>query len=257
MNSTNSRAPRGVGASPPTPHRSHPWHAFVPGWAQFRAGRRELGFLLISTYLSALLASALTWGTVLSSALLSAAFLTHAASFADAIVSTAFPGFRRGVVVVSVSIVLGVAVYLPAATVALRRGYPAWQSRPLMGGFLIDLDAYQGRSPERGHHVWLQTTDWRRPRLARVLATSGEEVLIRTGDVFVGGLPVPGASLRNRRLVDSFELSVPKDHLLVAYQSGDDPELSLPANWELIPEGEVMGRAWARSYPIWNRRLLN
>lgn len=256
MNSTNSRTPNGTGP-PSDPPRIPPWDAFVPGRAQFLAGRPELGLLLIATYVSAILGCLLTWGTILSFALLSTAFLTHSASFADAIVSNAFPGFRRGVVVASVSIVLVLTLYLPAAAMAFRRGYPAWESRPLMGGFLVDLDAYQSGDPARGHHVWLQTTGWRRPRLARVLATSGEEVQIRTGEIFVGGKPVPGVSLRNRRFGDSFELSVPKDHLLVGYQSGDDPELSLPANWELIPQSEVVGRAWARSYPIWNRRLLN
>ncbi len=247
----------GVRISDGPPHRLFPWHAFVPGWSQFRSGRPELGLLILSTFASALVSSLLTWGTVLSFAFLVAAFLTHSASAADAIVTAAFPGFRRRVVMISVSIVLAAGAYLPGASACLRRGFPAWQSRPLMGGFLVDLSAYRDARPQGGQHVWLKPTGWSRPQLARVLATSGQEVAIRKGVVFVGGRAVEGATMRNAQAGDTFALSVPDDHLLVAYQSADDPEMSLPANWELIPETEVVGHAWARTYPIWNRRLLN
>ena len=30
----------------------------------------------------------------------------------------------------------------------------------------------------------------------------------------------------------------------------------MPGGWEIVDRADVRGRAWARSYPIWDRGLL-
>jgi len=50
-------------------------------------------------------------------------------------------------------------------------------------------------------------------------------------------------------------LTVPRGHTLIAPMSSGTPK-TVPGAPVLVPCGEILGRAWARYYPIRERQLL-
>ena len=63
---------------------------------------------------------------------------------------------------------------------------------------------------------------------------------------------VPGSP---RQFPADLVLTVPGDHALIAPVSSG-PARTVPGTPVLVPCGEILGRAWARYYPIRERQLL-
>ena len=63
----------------------------IPGWPQFAWGQRERGGVLMGSFVVALAAGVLAWGTWLSWCFFAFGFLAHVTSTTDAIRQGSFP----------------------------------------------------------------------------------------------------------------------------------------------------------------------
>jgi hypothetical protein len=201
------------------------------------------------------------WGSAVGAMLLGVAFLVHCASVADAVGRSAFPGFGAWAPWYSAAVGLGAVGYGPALVLALHLAYPAWADD---GGYLINRRAYEQQSPRPGQWVWL---DRQTPEdsigMARVVAVAGQVVSWSNGGILIDGRQ-PAVDAGNLSLppMTRGRFEVPERALLVVRErsrpreASSPPELLSPRGLELIPTDRVIGRAWARSYPIWQRQWL-
>ncbi|MEW4568741.1 hypothetical protein AB1L88_12820 [Tautonia sp. JC769] len=238
------------------------WLLVLPGLPQWWRGERSRGLVLLGWYSSAAAVAGFAWGSVVGAMLLAVAFLVHCASVADEVGQSAFPGFGAWAPWYSAVVGLGAVGYLPGLVVALHLAHPAWTDE---GGYLVNRRAYERQSPRPGEWVWLD----RRPAgpssggMARVVAVAGQVVSWSRGELFVEGRhPAfdPGQLSLPPRTQGRFE--VPERALLVVCEGSLpavgalSPEMPSPPGLELIPAEWVVGQAWARSYPIWQRHWL-
>jgi hypothetical protein len=226
----------------------------LPGVPQWLARQRERGLVLLATYVSSLSIGLFAWGTRTGVVLVAFAYLTHVLSATDAIHRWAFPGFGRWVPAVSTSTGLAVFCYGPLILFGSLIAWPGFEAGDTDDSYLINRLAYQERDPEPGEHVWLGSSrDGTGDRVGLVLAGPGEDVEWSAGRLLVGGrraklMPFqPGYSPRH------LAFKVPDDRYLIAYQTSDPV---VPDGWEMLPKSQVEGRAWAKFYPVWQRRII-
>ena len=121
-------------------------------------------------------------------------------------------------------------------------------------GYLVNCRAYFSREPERGEWVWFHATASGDPRLGRVVAGSGQDVEWAENRLRVQGRAVDlAAPSRSAWPPRSLSYKVPEGHILI------NPEGDRLASEGLmiVDRGQVVGRAWARYYPVLERRLLD
>jgi hypothetical protein len=224
----------------------------VPGYAQWSWRQRERALIFSGSFVTALAVAAFTWGTWTGLALLAFAFGTHVVSTVDVVRQSAFPGFGRWMPVVSASGGLAIGVYGPALALATLLAWPAMQGGSSPDGYLVNCWSYRGGAPERGDWVWLRTSPWAEPRIGRVLAGPGAELEWSEGELHVAGAPVySGTPLHSTLPPAELAYTVPEGHVLVGPEAGSASERPI-----LVPRDQVLGRAWARFYPVWERRFL-
>lgn len=228
----------------------------VPGWPQLAWGQFDRGRVLLGSFSVALATALMAWGTWLAWGLLAFAFLAHIGSAVDAVQQSSFPVYRRRVAVPIITGVLGAAIYLPFLLTLLEIAWPG--SSPDQSGqaYLVNCWAYRGAEPHRGEWVWLRLIPSGQARAARVVAVSGQELEWDGHDWRVDGrMP--------RRIVPRRETSWPRDCrfrvppgqiLVEPEEEGGVPPTT--GSLVLIPKDRVIGRAWAKYYPVWERRLL-
>ncbi len=219
----------------------------VPGFFQWRRGQVERALSLGLGIAAAVAVGVFAWGTPLGLAMWAGAYALHASSAADALRQAAFPAFARGVPVASAAFALGLAGYGPLLATAWALAWPA----PAGGGsgerFLIDRWAYRAAGPSVGDWVGYRSGTGAKVTVARVVAGGGQEVHWQGRRLRIDGLApawVPGGLPESE-----LALRVPEAHLLVAPEQG-------PGGLVLVADQQVVGRAWARYYPIRARRLL-
>ena len=114
--------------------------------------------------------------------------------------------------------------------------------------------AYRGREAGPGESVWLgPDRPGRSGRLGEVLARPGEEVEWGHSSLRVQGRTLDLGPFRPGQAPRTLAFKVPEDHYLVAFRTGDPFQ---PRSWELVPGSRIEGRAWAKLYPVWERKLL-
>jgi hypothetical protein len=228
----------------------------IPGYPQWFWNQRERALILLGSYVTALAVGVFTWGTTIGLAVLAFAFLTHAFSAADAIRQYAFPGFGRTVPALTASAGLGAICYTPALLMASVYAWPIALDEQPREGYFINRWAYGEESPKTGETVWLRPNRGARPKVARILAGPGQRVEW-SGDQFrVDDMVVDESPFRVAGSPNELKLTIPEGHVLVAF--GADPKRgkALPGGWEIVDRNDIRGRAWVRSYPIWDRKLL-
>lgn len=227
----------------------------VPGWPQIAWGQSARGLVLLGSFLVAIATSLLAWGTWLAWVLLAFAFLTHVGSASDAIQQSSFPFYKRSAAPI-IAGVLGAAVYLPILLTLLEIAWPGLSPDRSGRAYLVNCWAYRGAGPHRGDWVWLRLVPMGQARAARVVAVSGQELEWDGHDWRVDGR-------RPRRIVPRRETSwprgcrfhVPSGQILVEpEEEGGVPPTT--GSLVLVPKDRVIGRAWVRYYPVWDRRLL-
>jgi hypothetical protein len=228
----------------------------VPGLAQFSWNQRERGFVLVGSFIIALTVWLWTWGTWLSYAVLIFAFLTHATSTVDALQQGSFPVYRRRPAVLLTGGTLGLAMYLPVTCVLFVIAWPGFAPDSTGRGYLVNCWAYRHTQPHQGDWIWLRLPPSGQPYAGEVVAVSGQEVEW-TGKKW----QVDGHECilnYNPRLATWHQVCrfhVPKDQVLI--EPDDDgatsPGIGSPV---LVTSDKIIGRAWAKFYPIRDRHLL-
>jgi hypothetical protein len=229
----------------------------VPGYAQWYWRQRERALILFGSFAAGLGVGVFAWGTRTGMAVLGFAFLTHVVSVVDVLRQSAFPGFGRWMPVASASGGLALGVYAPALALAAMVAWPAVGGGQASTGYLVNCCAYRGAGPKRGDWVWARTSPWADPRVGRVVAGPGDGVEWSDHQLRVNGRALnPGRPFRSDGPPDTLAFNVPDGHVLVQPEAGLEPG-TLSEGLVLVSNDQVKGRAWARLYPIWNRRLLH
>jgi hypothetical protein len=189
------------------------------------------------------------------------AYGTHVASTTDVVRQRAFPGFGRWVPMLSACGGLGLGLYAPALALATLVAWPGMGVGAARDGYLVNCWAYRHTAPQTGDWVWLRSSPWGEGegRLARIVAGPGQEVEWSDEQLRVAGRPPFAAdhSWRPRSFPGELVLTVPEGHTLVAPASpGSAEPISSATGPLLVPRRQILGRAWARLYPIRQRRFL-
>jgi hypothetical protein len=228
----------------------------VPGWIHFRRGQRQRGWVLLGSFALLLFVALWTWGSLLSLGFVVLAFVTHVASATLVLEESSFPSLPNRLAAVFVSGALALLIYLPLFLVLSLLAWPAFEPYGSGIGFLVNRCAYRAGAPRSGQWVWMRSPPAGQPRAAQVVAVSGQEVEW-TGRIWT----VSGQehALRNPiRLPvwpQTCRFTVPVNQVLVEPQ--DDGVTSPPLGpVVLVSRDQIIGRAWAQFYPIWERRLL-
>ena len=226
----------------------------IPGAPQWRWGQSERSAFLFGSFVTGLGVGLFTWGTRTGLALIGFAFLIHVISASDAIRQCSFPGFEKWVPTTSAFVGLAFVLYGP---LLLAGSVIAW---PVIGvgenpeGYLIDLTAYKGAIPDSGDMVWLGAHGGeRRGRMAEVIARAGQNVEWTGRRLRVDGRRVDLSPFLTDQASSEMEFQVPEGQILVASRVSDS---LISRSWECVPDFRAEGRAWAKLYPVWDRRLL-
>jgi hypothetical protein len=228
----------------------------VPGYAQWSWRQRERGLALFGSFVAALAVGAFAWGTWTGTAVLGFAFLAHVVSVVDVLRQSAFPGFGRWMPVASASGGLALGVYAPVLAVVSLLAWPVPGSGSPAEGYLVNCWAYRQSEPRHGDWVWVRTSPEDAPRIGRVVAGSGEEVEWSARLLRVNGRPLAlVAPFRTMGPPDELRFTVPTGYVLVNPIPAP-PGGATSEGLALMARDQIEGRAWARSYPLWSRRLL-
>lgn len=225
----------------------------VPGYAPIRRGQGRRGRALGGMYVSMLAMAALGWGSPLAGLMVLGAFGVHLRAVSEALGEQAFPGFARGVPTFSVGILLVLGVYGPV--LGLGRSV-AWVGRGGgQGGstYLVNRLAFEGEEPRVGDWVCYRTGS-DEVGVGRVVARAGQEVQWLAEGLRVDQSPLEWMPENDGR-TESLALGVPAGMLVVSPLRDSVAGASSPG-LVLVESEDVIGRAWARAYPIWSRRLL-
>jgi hypothetical protein len=228
----------------------------VPGWPHFCWGQRQRGWVLLGTFLGALVVGLFTWGTPLCWGFVALAFISHVASATLVLRQSSFPIYAGRMSSVYLSGALALFLYLPLFLVLSLLAWPGFEPAGDGIGFLVNRCAYRSATPRSGHWIWVRASSLGQPRAAQVVAVSGQEVEWTGRNWRVDGQerslhPPIGLTAWPQ----TCRFKVPADQILVEPQ--DDGVSSPPLGpVVLVSRDRIIGRAWAQFYPIWERRLL-
>ncbi len=227
----------------------------IPGYPQWAWRQSERAAALVGTYIAAMAVTVFAWGSRAGLAMLGLAFLAHVVSAADAIKQSAFPGFGRWIPATSASVGLGLGCYAPLLALATALAWPESPSGSTQDQFAINLWAFRAAEPTPGDWVWYRSPDSNGFGLGRVVAGQGKSVEWTPGGLSVNGRPLPWMPGAPGGSPLDLAMIVPDGEILVApvrMGSGRPPSCGL----NLVAREGVVGRPWARLYPIWRRGLL-
>ena len=197
---------------------------------------------------------ALPWGTWLGTGLLVCAFVVHVFATADAMGRGTFPPFERWIPWMTASLGLGFGCYAPLMIAGSLLAWPGIRVGSSFEGYLVDRWTLRERAPMPGDHVWVESLDGRGPWLGRVVAVSGQNIEWADDRLRLDGMPAADRRVQFPDQVGDLKLRVPNDHLLIVAEGFNLPnERATP---RIVPSTRIVGLAWAKYYPIWERRLL-
>ena len=228
----------------------------VPGLPQVSWNQRERGFVLVGSFVVALAVWLWTWGTWLSYGFLALAFFTHVKSTTDALRQGTFPVYRRRTALILTSGALGFAMYLPAMCALFVMAWPGFSTDSTGNCYLVNCWAYRQAEPHQGDWIWLRLPPTGRAHAGEVVAVSGQEVEWTGKKWQVDGhecLLHYTPRLAAWPLVCRFQ--VPKDQVLVEPED-DGEETPASGSLVLVTSNKIIGRAWAKFYPVRDRHLL-
>ena len=254
-----SKQPRPECTHPAIPRAVRPGiGVLLPGMVQWGWNQRERGLVFLVSFVASLAATVLCWGNPLGWVFLGFAFLTQSAALGDVIRQRSFPVFHSSIALAAISLSIGLTMYVPAGRFLWLYAFPARSADAPGACYLINCRAYQEDQPVPGEWIWMRDRSRVNGLAGQVIAVAGQEVewtgrrwRVDGKDLRVvhpGSLPFYPASLR---------FQVPRDHVLIdqepdAAQSKTRPLTSLA----LVGRNQIVGRAWARYYPFWDRCLL-
>jgi hypothetical protein len=228
----------------------------VPGLPQLSWLQHERAAVLIVSYLTALVVVAWTWGTWVSWVFLGYAFFAHAVSAADALRQSSFPACSSRTAFIWVFVNLGLLVYLPGTLVLLTLAWPGFSDPETGTGYVVNRWAYRRAAPRPGEWIWTNLGSRGRPHAAQVVAIGGQEVEWTGRNWRIDGMARPlSGSPRITAWPQTCRFHVPSDQYLVEPAEAEESTSAI-GPMVLVPSDAIVGRAWARLYPMWDRRLL-
>lgn len=230
------------------------WRLLVPGATQWVWRQRSRALGLAIMFASSLTMGLFAWGSVLGCAFLLLAYLVHVTSMTDVLRQRAFPGFVRGVPVLSTGLALGVSLYLPIAAVGWSFAWPGDRHGSPREQYLVDRGDYSRRQLQAGERVFFRRSDRRGFDLGRVIARAGDEVEWSDRQLLVNNRTASWQPQEPSQDLRLLQLQVPAGHCLVAIETRASEADS--TGWVLVPVNEIIGRPWAQSFPLHERRLL-
>jgi hypothetical protein len=228
----------------------------VPGASQVAWGQRARGAILGASFAFALLAAFWAWGTWLGWGILAFAFLAHVSAAIDVLRQASFPFHSRRTALTCVTAALGLLVYLPLLSLLSLVAWPGFDPDGSGSGYLVNCWAYRSASPSQGQWIWMRLPQFGEARAAQIVAVAGQEVEW-TGRVWQvdGEAQHLHPRLRFHASPQRCRFKVPAKWVLVEPDDdGVSPQLIGPV--VLVSADQIVGRAWAQYYPIWERRLL-
>ena len=233
------------------------WRVLVPGYPHLYWGQHDQAVVFFLFHLAATLIGLFAWGTWLSLLMLGFAFVAHAVSAADAIKQAAYPKFGPMVPMLTAFVGLGAVCYAPMMILGSMFAWPVFADQGSREGYWVNRWAYRGAlGPKHGETIWLRDSQRVRPRLARVLANEGQRVRWAENQLEVDDQPTNLNLLHLGGSSHALELIVPERHVLVSFHDNLSEPQAEAAGWEIVAHDEIHGRAWARSYPVWDRAIL-
>lgn len=248
----------------------------VPGWSQLYAGQRYLGISLLAAYAFCFLIAALFVGTEISSLMIAAFLMIHAASaYAIAHNSTNSRGGRLSRFLLGCGLI-GACIYIPlyswigtvASPIVIRTN-----RLPLERGEVLveNTRAYRSASPRVGDIVVYDIPEarirgvtqrggnaiylLRGQRLDRIVAGPHQTVLWEDQKLSVDGIPSTFMPLNPKVMPARINLTVPADRYLI-FPSTEESVFDATVDDErlkrmiLIPAGDIRGRIYWRSWPM-------
>jgi hypothetical protein len=228
----------------------------LPGLAQLGWKQRDRGVVFLVSFVASLATSGFCWGETLGWAFLGFAFLTQAAAAFDVLHQCAFPIFHARTALAATILGMGLALYLPVAAFLWFYAFPARSGAATGVGYLVDCLAYQAKAPRPGEWIWLRPSARLAERAGQVVAVSGQEVEWTGRRWRVDGKDLDFAHPGTLPYYpDGWKFRVPENHVLI----GPDTfgATSRPVSpLVIVGRNQIVGRAWARYYPFWDRCLL-
>jgi hypothetical protein len=184
------------------------------------------------------------------------AFAAHVVSILDAMRQCTFPGLNVWATRLGVSGGLGLGVYAPVITVVSLVAWPGVRSGPEAEGYLVNCWAYRATDPSRDDWVWFHPTAWSEASLGRVVAGPGQLVEWSESRLSVDGEPSPvDTPARSLQRPQELSYRVPAGHVLIR-PGGWPGDRREPEGLVIVDRSQVIGRAWARLYPIRERQWM-
>lgn len=228
----------------------------IPGCVQWSWRQRERAAVLFGSFCVAITVGVFAWGTSTGFVVLAFAFLTHVISAMDVVRQATFPGFGRWMPWISTSGGLALGVYGPALGLATLVAWPEMHGGEEPGGYLVNCSAYRAGKPAPGDWVRLRSSPWGDRRVGVVIACAGQEVDWSSNQLRIDGERFwLGPPCQSDRPPEELSYVVPEGHVLVSANGGSRPGLAAE-RLVLVPTAQVVGRAWARLYPLRDRQLL-
>lgn len=252
------------GASRGVPRGSSAWwlargigfRILVPGWGQWCLGQPEQAVVLAGSFVAALVAAVLTWGSLFGFLMVAFAFLSHSVSLADALGRSIMPAPTVHARWLGVTTGLGGAIYGPFLAVATMLAWPGSGVETGADGYAVNCWAYHARRPAARDWVWYRPAPWCEPRAGQVIAGSGQAVEWRGNRLLVDGQTTQfGTGIRSARPPLDLAYRIPDGHSLVA-PVGSQLDRLLVDGLVLVSHDQILGRPWAKLYPIGDRQLI-
>ena len=232
------------------------WDLLLPGLTQITWRQRERGMVYLVSFHTSLVTTLFCWGSLLGWCFLTFCFLTHMAASLDVLRQRAFPVFPRKVALAAAVLGMGLTVYLPIGALLRLCAFSTCSEGTTGIGYLVNRLAYQEREPAPGHFIWMRLSPASSPRAGEVVAVAGQEVEWTGRRWRVDGKDLqsscPGAL---PYYPNPWRFQVPPNHVLIGPEtssSSAEPSSLLV----IVSKEQIMGRAWARYYPFWERCLL-
>jgi len=228
----------------------------VPGWPQLSWKQRDRATVLMGSFITALAVATWTWGTWASWGFSVFVFLCQVSSATDALRQSSFPVYSRRTALVLVSLSIGFVLYMPVIVVLSTLAWPGFSEPGTGTGYAVNRWAYRNATPRVGDWIWTRLQSHGKPHAAQIVATGGQEVEWTGRNWRIDGLPCPlKGSLRLTAWPQVCRFHVPSDQVLVEPEE-TEASTSAIGPLVLVPSDAIVGRAWARLYPMWDRHLL-
>jgi TM2 domain-containing membrane protein YozV len=242
----------------------HPQRAFysqpalgliVPGFAQITWGQGHRGSVFLLTFISALSTILFSWGSVLGWGFFGLALVTHLVSSLDILHQRSFPVFPRITALAATSVATILFIYLPMAAVLELYAFPAHSEHSTNAGYLVNRLAYEAAEPSTGDWIWLRISPTGSSQAGLVVGVAGQEVEWTGRGWKVDGRDIALETGPFPYYPKGWHFRVPDRHVLIGPEL-DAARIEQMAPLVIVGRDQIVGRAWARYYPFWDRCLL-